>query len=124
MDEKEQLINYSTKSQPYVERRTYCSCSLKNCVYLTGVFLVIDFLFEVLNLYFIAENPYFQIEYPIIFAIILAPFAVAVGVFYAWLWNDTTYSRANLPASLIAATISDFALTLWILIYICFIYKN
>ena len=102
----------------------FCCCmSLKCGIIFIGIILIIDFFLECLNLYFIAENPYFDSIYPTIFAIILIPLAVVCGFFFYWFCKDSRESRKLLPIGLIIGAIAELALFIWIIVYICFIYQ-
>ena len=110
----------------FQETRTFCfCCSLKCGIILFGALVVLTFCVEVFNAAMILINEHFDKFFGIVYLIILIPYLVAVILqFYYWCSKDSKSSRAVLPWSFMIAGISSLLLAVWIIIYICILYKK
>lgn len=98
---------------------------LKIGIIVAGALIIIDCVLEILMLYFITQNDYFDKIYPMVYFLILLPLFAAAGLFiYYYATKDSPFARSNLPIALILAVISSFLLFFWILIYILAIYPR
>ena len=96
---------------------------LKCGILFLGIVLQIDFVLESINCLFIFLNPYFDMIYGIVFAILLVGLLVPSIFFIMWYCKDNRDTRKLLPIGLIIAAVASLLLFLWILIYILVIYK-
>ena len=90
-----------------------------------GVLIILDFLFESLNLYFIADNENFDVSYPVVYGIILIALLVAAIMYLVYfIRDDSPQTRALLPIAILISIIGQFVLAFWIILYISCIHPD
>ena len=109
----------------YVETQKFCFCmSLKCGIIFLAVFLIVNFLLEIVNLAVIASNEHFDSIYPTVYGIILIPIGVSVAFFIVWFCKDSKATRGLLPIGILLACIASLLLFIWIIVYISFMYNE
>jgi len=110
----------------YVEKRKFCCCcSLKCGIILFGLFLIIDFGFEVFEAVDIMLNEFMDGYYGIVYICVLVIFFIAVILqFFYWCSKDSPRARAVLPWSFLIASIVNMIIFFWIIIYVSALYEK
>ena len=91
----------------YKETQKFCCFPLKCGIIFFGILIILDIIFESLNLYFIAENENFDISYPIVYGIILIPIlAAAILYILYFIIDDSPQTRACLPIAFLMVIIA------------------
>ena len=108
----------------FQETRKFCFCfNLKCGISFFGIFLILDFLFEIINVVFIAENDNFDKLFAIVYGLLLIFEVLAItAVLYYWVSEESHNARKQLPWAAILAAVGSFAILTWIIIYIAAIY--
>ena len=89
------------------------------------IFLILDFLFEILHLYVIGTNKYFEPTYLYVYAgLVFALFVAVILVCYYLFAPDSKESRAVVPWAFLIAGIVGVLIALWIITYILFLYPK
>ena len=90
-----------------------------------GIILCVEFLYLLLELWFIFSNDYFDIEYSAFYAFFMLFILVTVIIFLVWFCNmEDKKARKALGPALLVALIGNFIIIAWVIIYICVIYDN
>ena len=90
-----------------------------------GVVIVIDLIFNALELATVMTNEYFDVYYGIVFLIFVVILLVAVGLMsYYWIAADSKDSRAVVPWGFLLAAIANLLIFIWVLVYILALYKK
>ena len=80
-------------------------------------------IFEIVEVSFIYENDSFNLIYPGVYTILLIPIVIAITYISLFLCQqDEPKMRAWLPEALLAASITNYCLALWIFLYISVTY--
>ena len=110
----------------YVEKRRFCCCcSLKCGIILFGIFLLIDFGFEIFEATDILMNEFMDEYYGIVYVCLVAGLFVAIILqFFYWCQGDSPRARSVLPWSFLIASIVNMLIFLWIIIYIAGLYPR
>ena len=89
-----------------------------------GAVLIVETLFLLIELYFIATNDYFDLSFSAFYAFFLIFIGVAAIVFLVFYCkqDDLSY-RKFLPLALILAIVGNILIICWVIIYICAIYE-
>ena len=87
--------------------------------------LIIDFCFEIFNVYLIYDNDFFDPIYGNVYVGILVIYFVAVVLLFIYLVaNDSKGTRALVPWGFLIGAIANFLIVIWIITYIGFIYEE
>ena len=110
----------------YVEKRKFCYClSYKVGIFIFGIFLIIDFIIQILEVIFILTNEYFDNVFGMVYLLILIPLFVAVLMYmFFYCTKDSKSSRSIVPWTFLLAAFTSFFLVIWITVYICVIYNR
>merc|ERR1712167_328468 len=110
----------------YVEKRQFCCCcSLKCGIILFGVFLLLDFCFEIFEATDIILNANMDLYYGITYVCILVVFFIAVILqFFYWCSKDSHTARRVLPWSFLLASLVNICIFFWIIVYIAALYDG
>ena len=128
-EEMEPMMDKEEQQNPgdHYENKTACcgSCSTKCGVIILCIFLITDFLFELLNLYKIGSNKYFDPMYLYVYvALVTALFVAVILVCYYLFAPDSKESRSVVPWAFLVAGIAATLIALWIIVYILFLYPK
>ena len=104
----------------------YFWCFSYKCgIYTMAIYIIIDLTFDLVQGYFIYSNEYFHQCYFIVYMLCLIPQFVALYLVLAYfIEEESEKSRERLPTAMILAFVTSLTLSLWITIYICFIYDS
>ena len=90
-----------------------------------GILLIIDFILEIIDITDIASNEYFDKVYVQVYAILLAGYAVAVVLYIVYFFlKSTPKTRPLVYWALGIAAVVNFLIVVWIIVYICVLYKR
>ena len=90
-----------------------------------SIVLCIDFVMECVNCYFIGTNDYFEANFAVVFVLLLVLLFIAVVMAIIYLiMDDSRDSRELVSWAFLLAAIANFLITVWIIIYIAFIYDR
>ena len=110
----------------FVEKRKFCCClSLKQGILVFGVFLIGHLVIEFLNLVFILMNDNFDLLFGVVYLLLLAPLLVASLIYsFYYCSKESHKARSYLPWAFILGAVSSVLIGVWIILYICVIYKK
>ena len=92
---------------------------------IVGILLIVDFILEVIDITDIASNEYFDKVYVQVYAILLAFYAGSVVLFIVYfILKSTPKTRPLVPWALGIAAAVNFLIVVWIIVYICVLYKR
>ena len=113
-------------NEHYEEKRECCGCCTTKCMVITFcIFLILDFLFEVLHLYVIGTNKYFEPTYLYVYVfLVFVLFIAVILVCYYLFAPDSRETRAVVPWAFLIAGITGVLIALWIITYIFFMYPK
>lgn len=90
-----------------------------------GVILLLDVISECFNAFEIAVNDNFDFVFACVYCILVFLLFVALGFqAYYWCARDSPTSRGLIQWSFLAASIINFLIAIWIIVYILCIYKK
>ena len=114
------------KSTEYRETRQFCYCFTLKCgIICLGILMICDVVLKLFEVYQISQNEYFDAIYWQVYLVLIIPLLIGACLFfYYFCAEDSPSSRAPLPLALLLATISNFLIATWIIVYICYMYKR
>ena len=87
--------------------------------------MYIDFAFKCYEVAEIFGNPYFGMEYGLVYALCLLPYLAAIVLVSIYTCAaETPFTRTVVPWGMLAAAIANLLIAIWICVYICAIYKE
>ena len=86
--------------------------------------MFVDFVFKCFEVVEIFGNPYFGMEYGLVFSLCLLPYLAAILLLFVYICNDTPFTRSVVPWAFLAAAIASILIAIWVIVYICGIYKE
>ena len=99
-------------------------CSPVCSVIFIAILLICELGFLIYELVAIENNTFFDNNYGLIYFIFLIPLLFSIMVFVVFFFNYKSQStRGWIPEALLVAALANFALVVWILIYISFFYE-
>ena len=118
--------NQKIPREHYEEKTACCGCCSTKCIVITlSIFLILDFFIELINLYKIGSNKYFEPEYLYVYgALVFVLFVAVVLVCYYLFAPDSKDSRSVVPSAFLIAGIAGVLIALWIVVYILFLYPK
>jgi hypothetical protein len=89
-----------------------------------AILLICELGFLIYELVAIENNTFFDNNFGLIYFIFLIPLLFSIMVFVVFFFNYKSQStRGWIPEGLLVAALANFALVVWILIYISFFYE-
>ena len=84
-----------------------------------------DLLWEIVNASFYGKNKTLGSTFSLIYGLLLIGLGIAVILYFNYfIRQDSHETRTNLPIALLIASVTNFLLALWIIIYFTTIYKS
>lgn len=103
----------------YVEKNTFCYCFTTKCGLITmAILLVIDFFLEVITVIQYSQNEHIESTFIMVYVLlVILIFVAAILVFIYLVGTDSPGIRALLPWGFLLASIANFLIALWIIVY-------
>ena len=110
----------------YEEKRKFIYCmQLRTGVIVFGIFLIIDYIIEMLNVFIIFFNPYFDLVFSIVYFILLFPLLAGVVIYCVYyIAGDSKKTRKWLPWAHLLALLTAVLVIVWICFYIAVLYPR
>ena len=92
---------------------------------IVGILLIVDFILEIIDITDLASNEYFDKVFVQVYAILIVGYAVSVVLFIVYFFlKNTPKTRPLVPWALGIAAVVNFLIVVWIIVYICVLYKR
>ena len=104
----------------------FCLCfNLKCGIHFIGLYLTLNTILAILQIYFIQENDYFDALYELILLILIIPFFIGFMLFLLyWFGCDSAWHRGRLPLAVLMGALGSLLVFIWIMIFILAIYPD
>ena len=90
-----------------------------------GVLIILEFGFLIYELVVISNNSFFDNSYGLIYLVLLVPLLISIGIFVVFFFEiRNPKKREWIPEALLGVSITNFAICVWVFLYIAAIYEN